>query len=103
MQERLPEPYFAKPGQRVWIETSARYVEPDADVLRQRDANPSVSTEGGVALKSAVRNPPVVVQVVQVLQDEHEEAFVEIYTRGDSGKRLVTAIEVLSPGNKSPG
>ena len=33
LQPRLPEPYFAKTGERVWVEMSARYVEPDVNVF----------------------------------------------------------------------
>ena len=35
--------------------------------------------------------------------DEFREPFVEIYTRGEEGKRLVASIEVLSLANKTPG
>src|ERR1700678_2346456 len=41
--------------------------------------------------------------MVKVAHDEFREPFVEIYTRGDDGKRLVTSIEVLSLSNKTPG
>ncbi len=36
-------------------------------------------------------------------QDESREPFIEIYTRGEEGKRLVASIEVLSLANKTPG
>ncbi len=39
---------------------------------------------------------------VVLAQEEHREAFVEIY-EADPGQRLVTCIEVLSPSNKRPG
>jgi hypothetical protein len=35
--------------------------------------------------------------------DEFREPFVEIYTRGEEGKRLVASIEILSLANKTPG
>jgi Protein of unknown function (DUF4058) len=35
--------------------------------------------------------------------DEFREPFVEIYTRGEEGKRLVASIEVLSLANKTAG
>ena len=41
--------------------------------------------------------------VVKVAHDEFREPFVEIYARHDTGKRLVTSIEVLSLSNKTPG
>lgn len=34
LQTLLPLPYFAKIGQRVWVEVSERDVEPDVSVLR---------------------------------------------------------------------
>ena len=40
---------------------------------------------------------------VKVAHDQFREPFIEIYTRGDEGKRLVTSIEVLSLSNKTPG
>jgi Protein of unknown function (DUF4058) len=43
------------------------------------------------------------VSVVKVAHDEFREPFIEIYTRGEEGKRLVASIEVLSLANKTPG
>ncbi len=52
----------------------------------------------------AVANAPVARPVVvRVAHDEVREPFVEIYTRTDAGKRLVTSFEVLSLSNKTPG
>jgi hypothetical protein len=41
--------------------------------------------------------------VINVPYDEQSETFVEIYTGRGQDRRLVTAIEVLSPINKRPG
>lgn len=41
--------------------------------------------------------------MVSVPHDERRETFVEIRKREDRGERVVTAVEVLSPGNKTPG
>jgi hypothetical protein len=38
-----------------------------------------------------------------VPHDERREPYLEIRTTGDEGERLVTAIEVLSPSDKTPG
>jgi hypothetical protein len=52
----------------------------------------------------AVANLPIAHPVVvKVAHDEFREPFIEIYTRGDEGKRLVASIEVLSLSNKTPG
>ena len=53
---------------------------------------------------SAVATQPIALPVtVKVAHDEFREPFVEIFVRGDEGKRLVTSIEVLSLSNKTPG
>jgi hypothetical protein len=53
-----------------------------------------------VVLASAPVARPI---VVKVAHDEVREPFVEIYTRREEGKRLVTSIEALSLANKTPG
>jgi hypothetical protein len=35
LQASLPPPYFAVVKERLWVETSTRYVEPDTDVIRE--------------------------------------------------------------------
>jgi len=98
LQAQLPAPYFAMTGTRVWVEYVERALEPDVNVLRS--APPSRQAgEGNGATAVAVNVHPV---VVLVPQDETRELFVEIHTvQGE--RRLVTAIEVLSPSNKTPG
>jgi hypothetical protein len=97
---RLPEPYYAKIGRRVWVEVSQRYVGPDVNVLRTNGGPAREQLEsGGVAVAAPPRTRPV---VVRVPHDEIRETFLDIYTRQD-GERLVTSIEVLSPSNKTPG
>lgn len=50
----------------------------------------------------AIANPPIAqAVVVKVAHDEFREPFVEIYVRGDEGKRLVASIELLSISNKT--
>ena len=61
-------------------------------------ACPAVATTSAVATQLIAR--PV---TVKVAHDEFREPFVEIFTRGDEGKRLVTSIEILSLSNKTPG
>ncbi len=94
LQERLPPPYFAEMGERVWVEVSQRFIEPDASVFR------GVSEPGGSIAAAPVRSQPI---IVTVPHDERRETFVEIRASGDDGERLVTAIEFLSPSNKTPG
>jgi hypothetical protein len=98
LQSRLAPPYFAVIGRRAWIEVSLRYIEPDVHVLRHSGG--SRSSAGGVAVAYAGRSQP---KVVHVPHDERKQEFVEVYARQGSEKRLVTVIEVLSLGNKTPG
>ena len=96
LQAALPAPYFAEIGERVWVEVSRRYIEPDASVLRGRP----VDGGGGVVAAAPARGRPV---VVTVPHDERREPRVEIRTAVGGDERLVTAIEILSPSNKTPG
>jgi hypothetical protein len=94
LQAALPPPYFAEIGERVWVEVSQRYIEPDASIFRGGPAD-----QGAVAALPT-RSRPV---VVTVPHDERREPRIEIRTAGGEEERLVTAIEVLSPTNKTPG
>src|SRR5262245_35509774 len=97
LQPRLPPPYYASTGRRVWVEVTQRSVEPAVEVLR-RSAAPS--SAGGVALSPARTERAV---VVRVPHDERTEPFLEIYAGRGQERRLVTSIEILSPTNKTPG
>lgn len=94
LQAALPAPYFAEIGERVWVEVSQRFIEPDASVFRSGPAD-----QGAVAALPA-RSRPV---IVTVPHDERREPWIEIRAAGDGDERLVTAIEILSPSNKTPG
>jgi Protein of unknown function (DUF4058) len=94
LQSALPPPYFAEIGERVWVEVSQRFIEPDASVFRSRPA------DGGAVAVVAPRGRPV---VVTVPHDERREPWVEIRMAGDGDERLIAAIEILSPSNKTPG
>jgi Protein of unknown function (DUF4058) len=98
LQAILPRPYYAEISERVWIEVSHRLIEPDASVLRGEGG--SSSRENGSSAATATRSRCV---VVSVPSDDRREAFVEIYASRADGDRLVTAIEILSPSNKTPG
>jgi hypothetical protein len=102
VQARLPAPYFAALGRRVWIEVSRRSVGPDVQIQRARAG--LSSSRATVPSASPVAIQPIALPVkVRVTHDEFREPFVEIFVRGDEGKRLVTSIEVLSLSNKTPG
>jgi hypothetical protein len=102
LQSRLPEPYYAETGDRVWVEVSKRQLGPDVKVLRPNEETPAGDGTGGLALATAAetRTKPV---VIHVPHDEHREVFLNIFTNLDGNERLVTSIEVLSRANKTPG
>jgi hypothetical protein len=101
LQAGLPAPYFAALGRRVWIEISRRSIGPDLEVRRGHAGSPRrAEPAGATAVANVAVARPV---VVKVTHDEFREPFIEIYTRGEEGKRLVASIEVLSLANKTTG
>jgi Protein of unknown function (DUF4058) len=98
LQASLPAPYFAALGRRIWIEVARRSVGPDVQIQRSQ-AGLSSRRHAAAATTDLVARPVM----VKVAHDEFREPFVEIYTRSDEGKRLVTSIEVLSVSNKTQG
>ena len=99
LQCSLPAPYFAVIDERLWVETSARYIEPDASVLYGDSTVAESSVASGAALRAPTR--PL---VFETTHDQHREPYVEIRTRlAEGGERIVTAIELLSLSNKTPG
>ena len=105
LMRRLPDPYYARSRQRVWLEYAYRSIEPDVDVLRPgRGPTGWRSEGGGVAVAEEVDlDEPVAIAVGSIEHDPYVEPFVEIRRRHGSEDRLVAAIEVLSPANKTPG
>ncbi len=103
LQQRLPEDYYAQSSQRVWLEYSQRYVEPDVEVVRSPAHSGRGGGGGGVALAQPRPSEPVVVSVETVEHGPFQESFLEIRRRKGKEVRLVTSLEVLSLANKSPG
>jgi hypothetical protein len=108
LQPILPAAYYAQSGQRVWLEVSQRYVEPDVNLMRER-RELSRRGQGGVAVAEPevkvelAADQPVLITVEDVEHDDHTEVFVEIRGRWSGQDRLIATIEVLSPFNKTPG
>jgi hypothetical protein len=96
---RLPEQYFADLRSRAWIEESQRSVTPDVKVLRSMSPVPSA---GGTAVAVRGSSSDVEPITVTVADEEQHENYLEIRC-GPDGERLVTAVELLSPSNKTPG
>ena len=103
LQTRLPEPYYAQASQRVWLEYSRRYVEPDVEVVRSERKPRQRDRQGGVAVAEVKTSRPVVVRVETVEHGPFKESYVEIRRREGKKVRIVTAIEILSRANKTPG
>lgn len=98
LQGSLPRPYLAGIGRRAWIEFAERLIGPDVELLLTAASRREPS--GAVAVTEAPRSEPV---SVFVPHDEVIEPLVEIYSRKGSDRRLITAVEVLSPTNKTRG
>jgi hypothetical protein len=102
LQQTLPELYYAQSDQRVWLEYSRRYVEPDVEVVHSPRKRRKRS-RGGVAVAELRPPGPVVVSVEVIEHGPFKQSFVEIRRRKDKDIRLVASIEVLSLANKTPG
>lgn len=101
LQPGLPEAYYAEIRSRVWVESSRRHFVPDINLLRPNlPPSPAAPRNGGVALAEMVGAQSIAIEVPP--DDEIREPFVEIHTRR-GGRRLVTAIEILSQTNKTAG
>jgi Protein of unknown function (DUF4058) len=74
---------------------------PDVSVRAPRGRKKAAKKIGSTALAELTGDSePVTLRLF--IQEEHREAFVEIY-EADPAQRLVTCIEILSPSNKRPG
>ena len=98
LNARLPEGYMASTDIHVWLQ------EADAEsrrVRREPDVIVSESTGGGsaVALQSKAQAAPT--EVTLPVVERKGSRFVTIVDK--SNNRVVTAIEILSPANKTSG
>jgi hypothetical protein len=88
----LPAGYVATTKNRVWVDAEARR-DPDVSVL-----GPDTPSKSGTAVAAL---PGLTMLGAEPTPDPWEEPYLEI--RSGGGKRLVTAIEVVSPSNKKAG
>jgi hypothetical protein len=103
LQQSLPESYYAQSSQRVWVEYTRRYIEPDVELVKS-GRNPRKGARGaGLALAEPEAAAPLVVTVETVEHGPFNESFLEIRRRWGKGIQIVTSIEVLSPANKKVG
>src|SRR5687767_9689692 len=87
LKERLPPPYFADSDDRIWVDFSHRYIEPDANVLKQGNGQPR-QANGGIAC--VTRSEPILIKEQLVENDEVREAFINIYARQNDDEQIVT-------------
>jgi hypothetical protein len=89
----LPPGYAAVGNQLVWVDDELRR-EPDVSLFgRDRRIGEAVGPAAALAGLLAIGE--------ERTSDPWEQPYLEI--RSAKGKRLVTAIEILSPANKKPG
>ena len=103
LQPRLPDTHHAQSGQRVWLEYSRRYIEPDVEVARSERRPRQRDRQGGVAVAEVKTSRPVLVRVETVEHGPFKESYVEVRRREGKKVRIVTAIEILSRANKTSG
>lgn len=99
LNQTLPARYITTMGERLFVVRPGRDIYPDVAVYEQPRPAPFPSG-GGVATLTALSDLPL---VVILESSELHEVYVEIVKLGDEGERVVTIIEVLSPGNKAAG
>ena len=100
LQPLLPEPYYAKASNRVWLEYTDEVRIPDVTVLRtNRPVVPAKPEQAGVGLANA----PLRITAADLPWSEFREAYLEIYSKHEGEARLITSLEVLSPTNKTRG
>ncbi len=99
IQRHLPDDLVARVDERVFVEPSVgvpRKIIPDVRVIErgQREA-PVLRASNGIAVAEPL--------VVHIEQDEPvHQCFIEIIDL-NSGRRVVTVIEIISPSNKITG
>src|SRR5262249_42744226 len=93
----LPERYVAECGERLYVVPSQRDVYPDSAVLQRPGPRDTVPSQAGGVPVALTSDTPWVLPAVD---EEHREGYVEIRKAGEESP-VITAIEVLSPTNKS--
>ncbi|MBI3097319.1 MAG: DUF4058 family protein [Planctomycetes bacterium] len=93
LQGGIPDRYYARMEDRVFIDTEAYGFAPDVRVVDRGRGN------GG---RGAAASPGDTALMVDVRAEEIEEHFIEIHD-AESGNKIVTVIEILAPTNKREG
>jgi hypothetical protein len=93
LQPALRPKYVALAQDRLFVVESDRPVRPDVSIIE------TSVRQGGSATATLVADEPI---VIEVSEEEIREPYVQIIEPA-AGNRIVTAIEVLSPDNKTRG
>jgi hypothetical protein len=105
LSQAVPANYVVQSGERSYLvliesEEKLRHAfVPDVAVTLPRSRKKG-ERKGGTAVAEPPEKAPCVMRAF--IEEEHHEAFVEIFEVGPE-QRLVTTVEVLSPSNKRPG
>lgn len=97
LQQVLPRRYRAEVEEREIVAGSpdgGRSIYPDAFLVERRPNKARLSAAGAAAIAGPV--------VIEVKDEPITEAYLEIVDTA-SGNRVVTAVEFVSPTNKTPG
>jgi hypothetical protein len=101
LQANLPEPYYAEIDERAWMEVSRLFIRPDVNPLR---GSGGLDGRAPRIVRAMVDEPGRGRSVlVTVPHDERREPRIEIRAGLRESERLVTAVEILSLSNKTPG
>jgi hypothetical protein len=105
LAQAAPDRYLVRAEERsyvVLVEQEGKKSHPfapEVGVTTERRRRPSRRKSGTALAEPVFKAEPVLVRAF--VEEEHREAFVEIY-EATPEQRLVTCIEVLSPSNKRP-
>jgi hypothetical protein len=94
LQPMLRPRYAALTQDRLYVVEHERPIRPDVTVVRTDSCEPSAATAVTVEADRPL--------VVEVVEEEIRQPLIHIIEPA-AGNRIVTAIEVLSPDNKTPG
>ena len=94
LQPLLRPRYVAMTEERLYVVESERPIRPDLTIVR-------TSTTGAASGRAAVMEPDAPA-VFELWREEMQEPLIHIIEPA-ANNRIVTAIEILSPSNKTPG
>lgn len=98
LQAQLPLRYRALITERLVLCAGERWIEPDVSIAHRSWVRETAAATYGSTPAATKMDEPA---VYPALLEELSESFIEIQDR--QGDRVVTALELLSPSNKTPG